>query len=145
MYEQGPLSRDLAQLIAVSLATYLAQADSFESAEISQQPAGVLKEDLAATSVMSPDVRDVRGRLLATGLDTVLLVQGHMVDHIRSLEQDLRRDPVPIWSTLTLARAVLESTALLCHLLDTSVSTEARLCRVAAQWLADTQKCNYCS
>lgn len=52
---------------------------------------------------------------------------------------DLQREPVPIWSQLTLARAVLESTALMCHLLDPSVSTEVRICRQAALWLDDSR------
>ena len=49
------------------------------------------------------------------------------------------RDPMPIWSPLTLCRAVQESAVWMCHLLDPSINTDTRLCRLAALWLDDSQ------
>jgi hypothetical protein len=72
-------------------------------------------------------------------LSGVRMFLAHANDHIRSLANDMLRDPLPVWSPLTLCRGVQESTVWTCHLLDPAISTECRLCRVAALWLDDTQ------
>jgi hypothetical protein len=51
------------------------------------------------------NLREVRASLYATVIDTVAMFLAHAVDHIRALAKDMHRDPVPIWSPLTLCRA----------------------------------------
>lgn len=63
----------------------------------------------------------------------------HAIDHIRALANDMPRDPLPIWSPLTLCRAVQHSTVWMVHLLDPAISTDSRLCRLAALWIDDSQ------
>jgi len=139
MYERGPLSRELADIIARSIAQCITQADAFTLATETYQPAGMFASDLQAINELDGEHKRVRDGLHATIISTVGMILAHALDHIRSLHGDLQRDPVPIWSPLTLSRAVLESTVLMCHLLEPTIGTEERLCREAALWLDDTQ------
>lgn len=138
MRQRAPMSRELADLIARSIGDSLTHADAFNF-PTGYVPAGAFRRDLEAVDAAPAKARDVRSNLLATMCEAVGMYLAHAIDHVRALENDLRRDPVPIWSTLTLCLAVQESTVWMSHLLDPSISTAQRLCRVAAQWFDDSR------
>jgi hypothetical protein len=136
MFRRAQMSRDLADLIQRSI---LASVDHAESYPMPSGPSGAFKRDLDVIADAPADVREVRDRLHATLISTVGVFLAHALDHIRALANDMLRDPIPIWSPLTLCRAVQESTVWMCHLLDPSIGTDTRLCRLAATWLDDSQ------
>jgi hypothetical protein len=136
MYRRAPMSRDLASLVARSILTSLDHAESYPEP---YGPSGAFKRDLDAIADAPEDARRVRDRLHGTLVSVVETFLAHAVDHIRALANDMLRDPLPIWSPLTLCRAVQESTVWMVHLLDPAISTDTRLCRLAALWIDDSQ------
>lgn len=134
---RAPISRELAQLFADSIKASLDRAESYP--RLTDRPSGVFGRDLVAIAAAPADVREVREKLHATMLDGVKMFLAHAIDHIRSLANDMLRDPMPVRSPLTLCRGVQESTVWMCHLLDPAISTDVRLCRTAALWLDDSQ------
>lgn len=102
------------------------------------RPAGPFKMDLDAINAAPPDRQEVQGRIHATMIEGAHLALLNAEDHVLALEGDVVRDPAPIWSPLTLCRAVLEATVVTCHLLDPSITITARLARIAALWLDDS-------
>ena len=102
------------------------------------RPAGSFKADLDATNAAPLERQEVQGRIHATGIEGAHLAYLSAQDHLLTLEADMLRDPAPIWSPLTLCRAILESTVVSCHLLNPSITTSTRLARMAALWLDDT-------
>jgi hypothetical protein len=136
MYRRAPMSRDLASLVARSILTSLDHAESYPELD---GPSGAFKRDLDAIADAPEDARRVRDRLHSTLVSVVEMFLAHAIDHIRALANDMLRDPLPIWSPLTLCRAVQESTVWMVHLLDPAISTDTRLCRLAALWIDDSQ------
>ncbi len=136
MYRRAPMSRDLASLVARSILTSLDHAESYPKAD---GPSGAFKRDLDAIADAPEDAREVRDRLHGTLVSTVGMFLAHATDHIRALANDMLREPLPIWSPLTLCRAVQESTVWMVRLLDPAISTNIRLCRSAALWIDDSQ------
>jgi hypothetical protein len=137
MYRRSPMSRDLASLIRSSILASLDHAESYPRPE--GRPGGVFGHDLGVIAAAPTDARKVRSNLHATVVATVETFLTHALDHSRALANDMLRDPMPIWSPLTLCRTVQESTVWMCHLLDAEISAETRLCRLAALWLDDSQ------
>jgi hypothetical protein len=131
------MSRDLASLIARSVLACLDHAESYPPPGSS--PSGAFARDLAAIAAVPETAREVRSNLHATLTDAIRMFLAHAIDHTRALANDMERDPVPVWSPLTLSRAVQESTVWMCHVLDPAISTDTRLCRAAALWLDDSQ------
>lgn len=138
MRQRAPMSRQLANLIARSTRDCLTHADAF-NVPPGYVPAGAFRIDLDAVNTAPVKAREVRSNLLATMNEAVGMFLAHAVDHVRALENDLQRDPMPIWSMLTLCRAVQESTVWMCHLLDPLINTNQRLCRIAAQWVDESR------
>jgi hypothetical protein len=136
MYRRAPMSRDLASLVARSILASLGHVESYPKLA---GPSGAFKRDLNAIAGAPEDAREVRDRLHGTLVSTVEMFLAHSVDHIRALANDMLRDPLPIWSPLTLCRAVQESTVWMVYLLDPAISTDTRLCRLAALWIDDSQ------
>ncbi|MEU4134577.1 hypothetical protein [Streptomyces wuyuanensis] len=71
-------------------------------------------ESLFLTEVASindtPDpIRTARGSLHGMLLEIAGMSFDTAIDHVRALEQDITRKPPPVWSTLVMARAVLEN------------------------------------
>jgi hypothetical protein len=139
MYQRSPLSQELAQILGHALKDAVAIADAFPTSVGSYSPAGPFGMDRDAIQHLEGDRRRVWEGLQATTIKTAGMLLAHSLDHTRALVADLDREPLPVWSQLTLARAVVESTVLICHLLDPSVSTEVRICRQAALWLDDSR------
>jgi hypothetical protein len=138
MVRRAPMTRELADLIGRSVLASLEYAESYPKP--SGRPSGTFAQDLTAIDAVSPESAcEVRGKLHATVVEIISMLLAHATDHIRALAHDMQRDPVPVWSPLTLCRSVLESTVWMCHLLDPEISTDTRLCRIAALWLDDTQ------
>jgi hypothetical protein len=133
------MSKEFALLISRTLASCASLADSFQVPGEGYLPAGSFGADRAAIQRLDGRQKQVWEKLHATTATTAGMLLAHALDHVRGMCWDLQRQPVPIWSQLTLARAVLESTVLMCHLLDPSVSTEVRICRQAALWLDDSR------
>jgi hypothetical protein len=98
------MSRDLAGLVARSI---LASADVAEGCPELVAPSGSFKRDLDAIADAQPEAREVRGRLHGTLASTVEMFLGHAIDYVRSLANDMLRDPLPIWSPLTWLGAVV--------------------------------------
>ena len=136
MYRRAPMSRDLASLVARSILTSLDHAENYPKLD---GPSGAFKRDLDAIADAPEDARQVRARLHGTLVSTVGVFLAHAVDHIRALANDMLRDPLAIWSPLTLCRAVQESTVWMVYLLDPAISTDTRLCRLGALWIDDSQ------
>ena len=67
---------------------------------------------------------------------SVVEILTHCIDHIRALANDM----LPIWSPLSLCWAVQESTAWMVYLLDPAISTDTRLCRLAALWIDEAAR-----
>src|SRR5579863_802610 len=121
MYRRGPMSRDLASLVARSILISLVYAESYPKLD---GPSGAFKRDLDAIAAAPEDARQVRDRLHGTLVSTVGMFLAHAIDHIRALANDMLRDPLPIWSPLTFCRAVQESTVWMVHLLDPAIGTD---------------------
>jgi hypothetical protein len=136
MYRRAPMSRDLASLVARSILASLDHAESYPELD---GPSGVFKRDLDAIAEVPEDARRVRDRLHGTLVSVVEMFLAHAIDQTRALANDMLRDPLPIWSPLTICRAVQESTVWMVHLLDPAISTDTRLCRLAALWIDDSQ------
>jgi hypothetical protein len=136
MYRRAAMPRDLASLAARSI---LASLDHAESYPELNGPSGAFQRDLEAIAEAPEGARQVRARLHSTLVSTVGMFLAHANDHIRALANDMLRDPLPIWSPLTLCRAVQESTVWMVRLLDPAVSADTRLCRLAALWIDDSQ------
>jgi hypothetical protein len=139
MDRRVPLTPDIARLISQTLGVYRVHTnDALAAQGPGYTPGGAFRTDRDAVNAAPPEKRRVQDRILATGMEGADLAFTNAQDHISALESDLLRDPAPIWSTLTLCRAILESTVVGCHLLDPSVTTNVRLARMAALWLDDT-------
>jgi len=136
VYRRTQMPRDLASLIARSILASLDHAESYPPP--GDSPSGAFARDLGAIKEAPEAAREVRSTLHATLVDTVRMFLAHAIDHTRALANDMQRDPVPVWSPLTLSRAVQESTVWMYHLLDPSISTETRLYRTAALRLDDS-------
>jgi hypothetical protein len=131
------MSRELADVVGRSILATLDLAEKYPTPE--SNPKGAFGRDLEAIATAPAGSAEVRGRLHAILIDTVGMFLAHAIDHTRALANDMNREPVPVWSPLTLCRAVQESTVWMCHLLDPPASTETRLCRIAALWIDDSQ------
>jgi hypothetical protein len=139
MDRRVPLTPDMARLIAQAVGTCRVHASEALSAQgLDFQPAGPFKIDIDAINAAPPERQEVQGRIHATGIEAAELAFVNAQDHMLALESNVLRDPAPVWSSLTLCRAILESTVVSCHLLDPSITTDARLARIAALWLEDT-------
>ncbi|MEU5218493.1 hypothetical protein AB0G79_20160 [Streptomyces sp. NPDC020807] len=79
-----------------------------------------------------------RGSLHAMLVEIAGMSFDTAIDHMRALEHDIVRKPPPVWSTLVMARAVLESALLVDYLFDPSISGALRLARCAGLWRKDT-------
>src|SRR5260370_23382416 len=112
MYRRAPMARDLAILVARSILASLDKAEAYLT--LGDHPSGVLRHDLGAIATAPENTREVRGKLHASMIEGVNLFLAHAVDHIRALANDMLRDPVPIWSPLTLSRPVRFSQGLSC-------------------------------
>src|SRR5260370_20059284 len=112
MYRRGRISRDLASLVARSILASLDKAEAYPTP--GDHPLGALRHDLGTIATAPENTREVRGKLHASMIEGVSLFLAHAVDHIRALANDMLRDPVPIWSPLTLSRAVRFSQRLSC-------------------------------
>ncbi|MFD0024515.1 hypothetical protein [Streptomyces sp. NPDC058382] len=91
------------------------------------------------TSIIStPKVGMARGSLYGMLLEIAGMSWDTALDHVKALEHDIVRKPPPVWSTLVMARAVLESCLFSDYLYDPSVSGSLRLARCAGLWRKDT-------
>jgi hypothetical protein len=104
------------------------------------KPAGGFKLDWEKVE-RHPSVRQrgPRKRLLGLALEAAGLTTSNASDHLRALARDAVREPAPIWTSLTLARVVLEGLVLSCYLLDPAISTELRMARAAALHITEAQ------
>ncbi|WP_327072075.1 hypothetical protein OG196_00010 [Kitasatospora purpeofusca] len=70
-------------------------------------------------------------------LDGGHLTWAHAIDHVRALEHDLRMQPPPVWSPLTLTRVVLEGAAFTRYLYDPAIPLAQRLARCAGMCVTE--------
>lgn len=92
-----------------------------------------------ATNNSTPDpIGTARGSLHGMLLEIAGLSFDTALDHVKALEHDIVRKPPPVWSTLVMARAVLESCLFFDYLFDPSISGALRLARCAGLWRKDT-------
>ncbi|WP_331739801.1 hypothetical protein OG590_39090 (plasmid) [Streptomyces goshikiensis] len=94
--------------------------------------------DIETMTAMAEPEATARRSLHSMLIDIVGLSFDTALDHVRSLEHDIVRDPAPVWSPLVSARAVLESCLFLEYLIDPSISCGLRLARCAGLWRKDT-------
>src|SRR5258708_7150715 len=137
MYRRGPISRDLASLVARSILASLDKAEAYPTP--GDHPLGALRHDLGTIATAPENTREVRGKLHASMIEGVSLFLAHAVDHIRALANDMRRARVPPWPPPPQSRAVRDSPAGVCPLLPPASRTKPRLCRTAALWLDESQ------
>lgn len=100
-------------------------------------PQSVVAADHAAVDEMPEEFREVRHNLIATGFSGAEGAAVNALDHFEALEHDVARIPAPVWSPLSLTRVALEGFTLACYLLDTTLSTEQRLARIAGLWATE--------
>jgi hypothetical protein len=93
--------------------------------------------DMAAIRRLPQPAQDVRSRLIGLGMSGATVSWASADDHLRALEADLRRQPAPVWSMMTLARAIQESAVFVCYVAEPEIGVHERLTRIAATWLQD--------
>ncbi|MFE7183151.1 hypothetical protein [Streptomyces erythrochromogenes] len=87
----------------------------------------------------TPDpIGTARGSLHGMLLEIAGMSFDTALDHMKALEHDITREPPPVWSTLVMARAVLESCLFFDYLFEPSISGALRLARCAGLWRRDT-------
>jgi hypothetical protein len=98
------LSPKLASLISQALASCRRLADDAVAPSGSAyRPLGAFKTDLEVINSASADESDVRSRVHSTGIHGADLARASAFDHVHAIENDVLREPVPIWSALTLS------------------------------------------
>jgi hypothetical protein len=107
------------------------------SADVEEGSGAPFFRDMAAIRELPEPAQEVRSRLIGLGLSGANVTWASADDHLRSLEGDLRRWPAPVWSTMTLARAIQESAVFVCYVAEPEISVHERLVRIAATWLQD--------
>lgn len=95
--------------------------------------------DMAAIRQLPRHEQEVRSGLIVLGISGATVTWASADDHLGTLEADLRRQPSPVWSTMTLARAVQESAVFACYVTEPEISVHERLARIAATWLQDVE------
>jgi hypothetical protein len=136
------------RLLAVAITDAFAQA----AAEVLRESREMVEKSLAQseenedalflaeiTSIIStPKVGTARGSLYGMLLEIAGMSWDTALDHVKALEHDIVRKPPPVWSTLVMTRAVLESCLFSDYLYDPSISGSLRLARCAGLWRKDT-------
>lgn len=95
------------------------------------------KREAAAFDALPEPTREARRSMHAMILDLGSLSWSNALDHVRALEQDVVMQPPPVWSPLTLSRAVMENCLFFHYLLDPGISGAKRLARCAGLWRTD--------
>jgi hypothetical protein len=90
-----------------------------------------------ASIISTPKVGMARGSLYTMLLEIAGMSFDTALDHVKALEHDIVRKPPPVWSTLVMTRAVLESCLFSDYLYDPSISGALRLARCAGLWRKD--------
>ncbi|MFH8566856.1 hypothetical protein [Streptomyces sp. NPDC017993] len=125
-----PISEPFAQAAAQVLKDVRELAD--DGFPDSMEGAGTPFSREAESFWSLPDpVGEARRSMLGLILELGQLSWANALDHVRALEQDIIMKPPPVWSPLTLGRAVMENCLLLHYLLDPSISGAKRLARWA--------------
>jgi hypothetical protein len=103
------------------------------------QPGSPCLEDRRA---LAPRRRTTAARawILAETCRQASRITSNVTDHIAGLERCLAGDLAPVYSPMTLSRAVLDGCARVCHVLDSDASLETRLLRGAALLLDSSQE-----
>lgn len=95
------------------------------------------KREAAAFDALPEPTREARRSMHSMILDVGPLSWSNALDHVRALEQDVVMQPPPVWSPLTLSRAVMENCLFLHYLMDPGISGAKRLARCAGLWRTD--------
>ncbi|MFD8685359.1 hypothetical protein [Streptomyces sp. NPDC059651] len=102
-------------------------------------PDSPFRREAAAFDALPEPTREARRSMHAMILNLVPLSWSNALDHVRALEQDVLMQPPPVWSPLTLSRAVMENCLFLHYLIDPEISGEKRLARCAGLWRTDVE------
>lgn len=102
-------------------------------------PDSPFRREAAAFDALPEPTREARRSMHAMILDLAPLSWSNALDHVRALEQDVLMQPPPVWSPLTLSRAVMENCLFLHYLIDSEISGEKRLARCAGLWRTDVE------
>lgn len=94
--------------------------------------------DMAAIRQLPQPAQEIRSGLIGLGMSGAKVTWANAYDHLQSLEADLRRQPTPVWSTMTLARTVQESAIFVRYITEPEISVQERLVRIAATRLQDS-------
>lgn len=131
-----PISDAFAQAAAEVLREYREMVE--KSLEQSEENEEALFLAELASIISTPKVGTARASLYAMLLEIAGMSFDTALDHVKALEHDIVRKPPPVWSTLVMTRAVLESCLFSDYLYDPSISGALRLARCAGLWRKDT-------
>ncbi|MDX3712744.1 hypothetical protein PV733_28155 [Streptomyces europaeiscabiei] len=102
-------------------------------------PDAPFRRDAAAFDAQSEPTREARRSMHGMIFDLAQLSWSNALDHVRALEQDVVMQPPPVWSPLTLSRAVMENCLFLHYLIDPDITGAKRLARCAGLWRTDVE------
>lgn len=102
-------------------------------------PACLFLQEAAQLTSLGAPVGENRRSLLAMLVGVANDPWQNALDLVRAIANDMMRTPPPVWSSLTLARAVMEACLLTHYLLDDSISVSKRLARLAGVWHTDAE------
>lgn len=135
MDKHVPISHEFAGAAADCVAELRRQAAV--PADVDEGSGAPFFRDMAAIRRLPQPAQEVRSGLIGLGMSGANVAWAAADDHLRSLEADLRRHPSPVWSMMTLARAIQESAVFVCYVTEPEISAHERLTRIAATWLQD--------
>ncbi|MFD0210824.1 hypothetical protein ACFVH9_17225 [Streptomyces hirsutus] len=130
-----PITDAFAQAAAEVLREYREMVEKSLGRAEENEEAPCLAE--IASIISTPKVGMARGSLYAMLLEIAGMSFDTALDHVKALEHDIVRKPPPVWSTLVMTRAVLESFLFCDYLYDPSISGALRLARCAGLWRKD--------
>ncbi|MFJ6703471.1 MULTISPECIES: hypothetical protein [unclassified Streptomyces] len=133
-----PVSEPFAQAAAAALKDLRELAANAFPDEVGG-PDAPFRRDAAAIDAQPEPIREARRSMLGMIFDLAQLSWSNALDHVRALEQDVVMQPPPVWSPLTLSRAVMENCLFLHYLIDPDISTAKRLARCAGLWRTDVE------
>lgn len=134
-----PITEPFVRAAVEILQTFTELANrSFPSPPDGKLPAGALVTSEADELLaLGEPLASARRNLHSLLLNTATSSWSNAVDHVRAVAHDVAMVPPPVWSPLTLTRAVLESCLLTEYLLDPTISISMRICRYAGIWHRD--------
>jgi hypothetical protein len=137
-YMSEPINREFAETAATTIREAVDIVESAFAEPANQD--SPFQRDQAVIDAMNEDVREVRSRLIGTGISGSNMVFQNAIDHLRMLAVDATREPAPVWSPLTNTRVILETIVVACYMLEPGISTELRIARIAGMLIAEADK-----